>query len=122
MHGDLVPWNLREDGRGQLWLLDWEDAGWGPPFADLVRFIVAYSSLNWRSPTLIAARVRSVLATEPADALDEVARFWMQHHNLHPVQNTRNWPRHVEKDAARGARELEAFRALLSTSAASARV
>ena len=29
MHGDLVPWNLREDERGQLWLLDWEDAGWG---------------------------------------------------------------------------------------------
>ena len=115
MHGDLVPWNLREDERGQLWLLDWEDAGWGPPFADLVRFIVAYDSLNWRSPATIAARVRSVLTTESAEALDEIARFWLQHHNLRPVQNTRNWKRQKAKDAARGARELTAFRALLST-------
>ena len=29
IHGDYVPWNLREDDRGQLWLLDWEDAGGG---------------------------------------------------------------------------------------------
>ena len=59
MHGDLVPWNLREDERGQLWLLDWEDAGWGPPFADVVRFIVAYYSLGWSRPKRIAGHVRS---------------------------------------------------------------
>ena len=87
----------------------------GPPLADLVRFIVAYDSLNWRSPATIAARVRSVLTTESAEALDEIARFWLQHHNLRPVQNTRNWKRQKAKDAARGARELTAFRALLST-------
>jgi glycosyltransferase involved in cell wall biosynthesis len=116
MHGDLVPWNLREDALGRLWLLDWEDAGWGPPFADLVRFIVAYNSLSWRSPATIAAKVRSVLPTETGEALDEVARFWLQHRNLRPVQNTQDWPRQKAKDAARGARELAAFRALLSRS------
>ena len=46
IHGDYVPWNLREDDRGQLWLLDWEDAQWGPPIADLVRYVVAYHSLG----------------------------------------------------------------------------
>src|SRR4030095_14251154 len=49
IHGDYVPWNLREDDQGQLWLLDWEHARWGPPLADLVRYVVAYHSLGWSS-------------------------------------------------------------------------
>jgi hypothetical protein len=108
MHGDLVPWNLREDKRGELWLLDWEDAGWGPPFADVVRFIVAYHSLGWSSPERIAGQVRSILAAESAEALKEVAVFWQQHHNVQPG----NWPRQSTKDAARKAREFAALRVL----------
>ncbi|HET7234496.1 MAG TPA: hypothetical protein VFJ16_31075, partial [Longimicrobium sp.] len=38
MHGDLTPWNLREDAAGRLWLYDWERAGWGPPGADAVLY------------------------------------------------------------------------------------
>ena len=112
MHGDLVPWNLREDRQGQLRLLDWEDAGWGPPLADLLRFIVAYASLGRSSPTRIAMRVRAILATESAAALHEAATFWLQHHNVRPVQNTGNWPRRKARDAARWAREFAALRAL----------
>jgi hypothetical protein len=114
IHGDLVPWNLREDDRGQLWLLDWEDAGWGPPLADDVRYIVAYHSLSWRSGDRIAAKVRAALNTEPADALREAARFWLQHHNFRPMQSTQNWPRQKARDAARWARELAALRVLAS--------
>jgi hypothetical protein len=112
MHGDLVPWNLREDEDGQLWLLDWEDAGWGPPLADLLRFILAHSSLKRSSPTWIAAQVRSRLAQESEVALAEATTFWLRHHNFLPAQAEPNWPRRKVKDAARGAREFAALRVL----------
>lgn len=38
MHGDLTPWNLRRTGLRNLWLLDWEEAAFGPPDADAVYF------------------------------------------------------------------------------------
>lgn len=38
MHGDLTPWNLRSIGRTR-YLLDWDDAGLGPPGSDLVRYL-----------------------------------------------------------------------------------
>jgi glycosyltransferase involved in cell wall biosynthesis len=114
MHGDLVPWNLREDDRGKLWLMDWEDAAWGPPLADFVRFIVAYNSLGWDSPSRIASRVKAILASESAEALHEVATFWLKHPNLQPAQNTQNWPRRKAKDAARAGLEFATFSALAS--------
>jgi glycosyltransferase involved in cell wall biosynthesis len=114
MHGDLVPWNLREDGRGQMWLMDWEDAGWGPPLADVLRFVVAYQSLAPSSPERIAARVREILAAEPAQAIQEAARFWGQHRNLRPVQPAPDLPRQLARDFARGGRERAAFAALAS--------
>jgi glycosyltransferase involved in cell wall biosynthesis len=112
IHGDLVPWNLREDDRRQLWLLDWEDAGWGPPLADIVRYTVAYRSLGWNSVERIAAVVRATVNIESAAALEEAASFWLQHRNFETVENTRNWPRQKAKDAARWAREFAAFRVL----------
>jgi hypothetical protein len=115
MHGDLVPWNLREDHSGQLWLVDWEDAGWGPPWADYVRYIVAYQSLRRSSADRIAARVRTTVAAEPAGAIEEAARFWLQHRNLRPLRNTQRWPRRKARDVARGAREFAAFRSLAYT-------
>ena len=84
IHGDYVPWNLREDDRGQLWLLDWEDARWGPPLADLVRYIVAYHSLGWSSADRIATVVRRTVGAESVEALLEVATFWLSHENLQP--------------------------------------
>lgn len=45
MHGDLTPWNLRRAG-GVVWLLDWEDAGWGPSGADDAYFRVSMAALS----------------------------------------------------------------------------
>jgi hypothetical protein len=112
MHGDLVPWNLREDERGQLWLMDWEDSGWGPPLADVLRFVVAYHSLAPSTPERIAARVREILAAEPRAAIQEAASFWLQHRNLRRAQSTEEVPRQKARDFDRGARERAAFATL----------
>jgi Phosphotransferase enzyme family len=114
MHGDLVPWNLREDNRGRLWLMDWEDAAWGPPLGDLVRFMVAYESLARSNPAWIAAHVRKILVTESAEAVQEAGRFWMHHRNLQPALKGQGWPPQMAKDRERGAREFAAFRSLAS--------
>lgn len=114
MHGDYVPWNLREDSRGQLWLLDWEDAGWAPPLSDFVRYAVAYHSLGWISPARIANIVRRTLAARPCDALIEVATFWLSHPNLQIGDDLRGLTRGKAKDSARAAREVAVFRALAS--------
>ncbi|MEU6424855.1 phosphotransferase [Microbispora sp. NPDC046973] len=39
MHGDLTPWNLRRTRTRTPWLIDWEDAGYGPPEADEAYFL-----------------------------------------------------------------------------------
>jgi glycosyltransferase involved in cell wall biosynthesis len=114
MHGDYVPWNVREDRDGQVWLIDWEDAGWGPPLADLVRYLVAYHSFGWVSPSRIADIVRRTAGAESAPALFEVARFWLSHPNLQLGSDTSPVNRRVAKDSARAAREVAAFRALES--------
>lgn len=82
MHGDFVPWNLREDSRGNLWLLDWEDAGWAPPFADLLRYAVAYQSVLSSQAPAIARTVRRAFPEFTDEALAEVASFWVAHPNL----------------------------------------
>ena len=117
MHGDYVPWNLREDPRGQLWLIDWEDARWGPPLADLVRYVVAYHSLGWSSADRIATAVRRTVGAEPVEALLEVARFWLSHENLQPGEHQETLTRGKAKDSARAAREVAAFRVLASGAA-----
>ncbi|MDH4144271.1 MAG: polysaccharide biosynthesis C-terminal domain-containing protein [Acidimicrobiia bacterium] len=38
MHGDFTPWNLRA-GSGRVALFDWEHASYGPPHADLIRYL-----------------------------------------------------------------------------------
>jgi thiamine kinase-like enzyme len=114
IHGDFVPWNLREDARGQLWLLDWEDSGWGPPLADLLRYVVAYHSLGWHTPTEIARIVRRTFGAEPPDARLEAATFWLSHRNLQSDESPRTLTRQKAKDTARAEREIAAFRVLAS--------
>lgn len=65
MHGDLTPWNLRRVGPWALWLLDWEEVGWGPPRSDEVYYAATAS-------VLLGSRARP----QPADA--EAVRFWRQ--------------------------------------------
>lgn len=118
MHGDFVPWNLREDSSGQFWLLDWEDAGWGPPLADIIRYVVAYHSLRGMSPDRIAEAVRKTIGPQSRDSLFEVARFWLSHPNLQPGQTDQVVTRRKAKDSERAAREVAAFRALAVAAAA----
>jgi len=80
MHGDFTPWNLRQQRNGNLFLIDWEDAGWAPPGADQVYYrgaervlgrdsvVPAYSeSRNYWIQRLQERRI-SVLAAGDPDA------------------------------------------------------
>lgn len=67
MHGDLTPWNLRRNGRGLPWLIDWEDAAWAPPGADQVYYAVTSAAVLGR---------RGGSPPEPGHA--EAARFWLE--------------------------------------------
>lgn len=60
MHGDLTPWNLRRDRRGPF-LIDWEDADWGPPGADRVYYaITRHAALGGAAPAWTAADAEAV--------------------------------------------------------------
>lgn len=71
MHGDLTPWNLRQMGR-RLFLLDWEEAGWGPPHADVVLYAATMAVIG--GPR--SRRASAFGATEPG-ALEAI-RFWLR--------------------------------------------
>ncbi len=45
-HGDLTPWNFRIDHHGMVWLIDWEDIGWGPADGDRTYFSVTSAALG----------------------------------------------------------------------------
>jgi hypothetical protein len=63
MHGDLTPWNYRELADGRRALVDWEDAGWGPPGADDVLF---------------RATVAALRGVRPGPAPAEAVHFWRE--------------------------------------------
>ncbi|MEU8192943.1 phosphotransferase [Microbispora amethystogenes] len=65
MHGDLTPWNLRLT-RGRVpWLIDWEDAGYGPPHADEVYFLATRIAVYGGGPP-----------ARPGDSYAEAADYW----------------------------------------------
>jgi Phosphotransferase enzyme family len=45
-HGDFTPWNLRRFRDGSMFLVDWEEAGWAPPGADLVLYRASSSAIG----------------------------------------------------------------------------
>lgn len=63
-HGDFTPWNLRRIGDTTPWLIDWEDAGWAPPRADLVLYLAS------------AYAVGRPVGDIPDDAADAVDYWW----------------------------------------------
>jgi aminoglycoside phosphotransferase (APT) family kinase protein len=80
MHGDLTPWNLRRDRAGTF-LLDWEDAAWGPPHADSVYFRATRSAIGgpgaaWQPDDAEAREYWSavVAARNPADRDADLGR------------------------------------------------
>lgn len=67
MHGDLTPWNLRQSGR-QLFLVDWEQCGWGPPGADVLLYRVTDAVLRGGREDGSIARTTGV----------ETVEFWRE--------------------------------------------
>jgi hypothetical protein len=63
IHGDFTPWNLRQGARKGLFLVDWEEAGWGPPGADEVYYLAVSRALGAKSEI-------------PDNA--EARRFWIE--------------------------------------------
>jgi peptidoglycan/xylan/chitin deacetylase (PgdA/CDA1 family) len=69
MHGDLTPWNLRRFAGGNLFLLDWEKAGWGPPGSDFVLYTAASRVLGLRGRESLVRR---------SSQYDEAIGYWLQ--------------------------------------------
>ena len=87
------------------WLVDWEDAGWGPPAADAVRYLVASHSLRVASPLGTVQAVREAFDIDQA-GLADIARFWLRHRNLRPVADHPAISREKARDATRATREI----------------
>jgi hypothetical protein len=109
MHGDFVPWNLREDRNGNLWLLDWEDAGWAPPSADLLRYAVAYQSMRISQAHAIARTVRRAFPDLAGEAMVEAASFWTTHPNLRRPESGATLSKGKIGDFARSRIEYDAL-------------
>lgn len=73
MHGDLTPWNLRESTNGLI-LIDWEDAGWGPPGADEVLYRAVEAALGGELRRVPDAREAIDFWREATDAEGGEAR------------------------------------------------
>lgn len=67
MHGDLTAWNLRHCGRGLPWLIDWEDAAWAPPGADLVYYEATHATV-FGKPS----------GRDDVSGCGEAAEFWLK--------------------------------------------
>lgn len=79
MHGDFTPWNLRRRTDGSVFLVDWDQAGWGPPGADEVYF---HGMARARGLIAVGRGHRDVPGSE------EAHRFW--------IDRTDGWRRRVE--------------------------
>lgn len=90
MHGDLTPWNLRQGAEGELFLFDWERAGWGPPGADEVLYRAVQAALEMGDGRLSEVRPEAIRywteamqdrlghpdANPLAPALERILRSW----------------------------------------------
>jgi hypothetical protein len=63
-HGDFTPWNLRQIDDTTPWLIDWEDAGWAPPQADRVLYLIS------------AYAVGRAVGDIPGDAAEAIDYWW----------------------------------------------
>jgi aminoglycoside phosphotransferase (APT) family kinase protein len=93
-HGDFHPLNVMVDGR-RSWVLDWSDAGLGPPESDVARTLLLLrvvasiaasgrlerTAIRWAGPPLARRYARTYVAGR---ALDEGRlRRWTGLHALH---------------------------------------
>jgi hypothetical protein len=94
MHGDFTPWNLRQQGDGSLFLIDWEDAGWAPPGADEVYYRAVIHVLGAEGGAFEGdaneanrfwqdrIRVKSTQAIEAGDADSDLGEALLLHFGL----------------------------------------
>lgn len=62
-HNDLTPWNLRTC-RSELWLTDWEMAGWAPPGSDATCYSLNCLAISRKAPRFAV--------------LPEAANYWRE--------------------------------------------
>jgi hypothetical protein len=74
-----------------------------------VRYLVADCSLKRTSPVEISYLTQRTFRGDYAD-LDEVADFWLTHHNFQHDDSDRDRPRQKAREAGRVALEVEIFR------------
>jgi hypothetical protein len=101
VHGDLTPWNLRVDSDDRPWLIDWEWSGWGPEYADLLRFAIAHRSLTTSDPADLVDWIDHNLEVPPG-SLAEAAEYWLEHRMYRHLRPT---PDPAEIDGIEAERE-----------------
>lgn len=82
MHGDLTPWNLLQGPDGQLVLFDWEHVGFGPPEADLVRYLASLGH---------GERYLGELPAERRAAVAAAATFWLHERDRRSFGEPTRW-------------------------------
>ena len=90
-HGDLARANLRRASDGSIWLLDFDDFGWGPKLADWVLFVLDEQVNAWGSDRRRAKRAAGELSELGSSSeVLEAIRFWVEHPRrvLHSRQQT----------------------------------
>lgn len=76
-HADFTPRNLRRASDGQWWLIDWDNARWGPRLADELHYWCADYCWGLRPrPQRDAQRVLALLRERGTDAEIATAAEW----------------------------------------------
>jgi hypothetical protein len=81
VHRDFLAINLRRGADGHLWLIDWDNVGWGPPLTDELAFWMGGVARRL-GPTGIrqAEQVLRLLRRRGGDAEIREALTWRQRH------------------------------------------
>ncbi len=106
-HGDLTPWNLREGRDGELWLVDWEDAGWAPIGVDALWFRLVETSLRTHDVDELERAGRLLSGLDGSEL--RAASRWIAVRNLsvrtREQPEARKWPDMVRRLALEDAIE-----------------
>jgi hypothetical protein len=79
-HGDFSHRNLRLAADGQLWLFDWEYAGWSPRLADETRYWTTWFGAGlWPRVGRDSTRILAMLRQRGTDAEILEAVCWPEH-------------------------------------------
>jgi hypothetical protein len=77
VHGDFGPWNVRRLGDGQVAIIDWEEAGWGPQGIDELWHSIHTNILRHRAPSKVAEAVAAEMAHWDVPTVQNAIRYWL---------------------------------------------